>query len=163
MIRDARRACAAAILVLVAAALLEACGDGEKTAPTQTASQPPSTPTATASAATPATTPGAPLTLTIASILPKPAKVGDSVTITFETRAGAVIGFQITDPQGQTAAQTLVTAGSDGTATYELTIDGPPGTWLVEAAAGASIADLLRLQASPSPGPQTADATFEVQ
>ncbi len=85
------------------------------------------------------------------------------MTILFKTQPGAVIGFEITDPQARTVAQTMVTAGRDGTASYRQTAEAVPGTWRVEAAAGATIQDLLRLQAQPTSGPETADATFEVQ
>jgi hypothetical protein len=96
-------------------------------------------------------------------VLPNPANVGDEVTITFKTQPMALIGFQITDAAGNIASQNVVTAGADGTATFAYTVAEPKGTWNVEAAAGATAADLLRLQASPTPGPETADTTFEVQ
>lgn len=108
-------------------------------------------------------TPGGPLTLAISSVLPNPASVGDEVTITFKTQPLAIIGFQITDAAGNIAAQDMVTAGADGSATYTYAVAEPKGTWTVEAAAGATIEALLQLQAAPTPGPQTADTTFEVQ
>ena len=152
------------LVIALAVVLLSACG-GEEASPTPTArpTQAPATPSPAASPAIPTLAPGTPLTLTIASISPTPAKIGDQVTVTFRTQPGAVIGFQITDSQGKTVVQKLMTVGSDGTATYEQTIAGPQGTWRVEAAAGATIDDLLQLQAAPTPGPETANATFEVQ
>jgi len=57
----------------------------------------------------------------------------------------------------------MLTVGSDGIATYKQPIAGPQGTWRVEAAEGVTIQDLLRLQAAPTAGPETADATFEVR
>jgi len=151
------------LILLLAVALFAACGDDEEPAAT---AAPPQTPTATTPAgseATPTVAPDTPLTLSIVSISPDPAQVGDEVTITFETQPAAVIGMQITDAEGQTVDQTQLTAGSDGTATFTDSLDGPTGTWRVEAAAGTSVADLLALQLAPTPGPQTAEATFEVQ
>lgn len=152
------------LVIALIVVLLSACG-GEEATPTPTArpTQAPATPSPAASPATPTPAPGTPLTLTISSISPTPAKIGDQVTVTFTTQPEAVIGFQITDSQGKSVAQTLVPVGSDGTATYALPIAGPQGTWRVEAAAGATAQDLLRLQAAPTPGPETANATFEVQ
>ena len=148
----------------LAVVLLSACG-GEEANPTPTArpTRAPVTPSPAASPATATPAPGTQLTLTISSVSPNPAKIGDQVTVTFRTQPAAVIGFQITDSQGTIVAQTMATAGSDGMATYNQAIAGPQGTWLVEAAAGATIQDLLRLQAAPTPGPEAADATFEVQ
>jgi hypothetical protein len=152
------------LVIALAIVLLSACG-GEEASPTPTArpTQAPATSSPAASPAVPTLAPGTPVTLTIASISPTPAKIGDQVTVTFKTQPGAVVGFQITDSQGKSVAQTLVLVSSDGTATYTLAITGPQGTWRVEAAAGATIDDLLRLQAAPTPGPETATATFEVQ
>ncbi len=152
------------LVIALIVVLLSACG-GEEATPTPTArpTQAPATPSPAASPATPTPAPGTPLTLTISSISPTPAKIGDQVTVTFTTQPEAVIGFQITDSQGKTVAQTMVPADSDGTATYTQAIAGPQGTWRVEAAAGATAQDLLRLQAAPTPGPETANATFEVQ
>ena len=156
------------LAMALAAVVLSACG-GEEAAPTPTTAptvSPTRAPATTSPAASPAVsspTPGAPLILTISSISPAPAKVGDQVTVIFETRPGAVIGFQITDSGGKIVVQTMLTVGSDGTATYKQPIAGPQGTWRVEAAAGTTIQDLLRLQAAPTAGPETADATFEVR
>ncbi len=153
------------LLVLALATLtFEACGGGGGEKATSTP-QPSSTTIATTPAGTPRATltPGPPLTLAISSVLPNPANVGDEVTITFKTQPMALIGFQITDAAGNIASQNVVTAGADGTATFAYTVAEPKGTWNVEAAAGATAADLLRLQASPTPGPETADTTFEVQ
>jgi hypothetical protein len=85
------------------------------------------------------------------------------VTVTFVTRAGAFIGLQVIDAEGNTVGQQMVTAGSDGKALYDFVAQGAPGSWLISAAAGATIDDLLRLQASPVPGPNTVDRTIEVQ
>jgi len=152
------------LVIALAVVLLSACG-GKEAAPTLTArpTQATATPSPAASPATATPAPGARLTLTISSISPNPAKIGDEVTVTFRSQPEAVIGFQITDSQGTIVAQTMATAGSDGTATYKQPIEGPHGTWRVEAAAGATIQDLLRLQAAPTPGPETADGTLEVQ
>ena len=153
------------LVIALTVVLLSACG-GEEATPTPTArpTQAPATPSPAASLAAATPTPGTPLTLTISSISPTPAKIGDQVTVTFRTQPEAVIGLQITDSQGETVAQTMVIVDSDGTATYTTqAISGPQGTWRVEAAAGATVEDLLQLQAAPTPGPETANATFEVQ
>jgi hypothetical protein len=152
-----------AILLLSTLALLAACGDDEEPGTTPA---PTLAPTATATAASdaiPTSAPDTPLTLSVSSVSPDPAQVGDEVTITFETQPTAVIGLQIKDPQGQTVVQTQLTAGSDGTATFKDVLQGPTGTWLVEAAAGATVQDLLALQMAPTPGPHSAEATFEMQ
>jgi hypothetical protein len=143
-------------LVLGAAA----CGGGEEASPT-----PSSTASATASPTAAATTPPATgeLTLDISSVSPSAIHVGDTVTVTFVTRAGAFIGLQVIDAEGNTVGQQMVTAGSDGKALYDFVAQGAPGSWLISAAAGATIDDLLRLQASPVPGPNTVDRTIEVQ
>ncbi len=158
------------VVSALAVVLLAACGGGggsaTSTATTPTQTRATSSPAASPTAGTPAPgtqTPGGQITLTISSISPNPAKVGDQLTITFKTQPGNVIGFQITDSQGSTVAQNLVTAGSDGMATFTQTISGPTGTWDVQGAAAASVNDLLRLQAAPTAGPETADATFQVQ
>jgi hypothetical protein len=151
------------ILLLLTLALFAACGDDEEPAATAAPTQAPTATTPADSEATPTVAPDTPLTLSIVSISPDPAQVGDEVTVTFETQPAAVIGLQITDAQGQIVVQTQLTAGSDGTATFKETLDGPTGTWRVEAAAGTSVADLLALQLAPTPGPQTAEATFEMQ
>jgi ABC-type glycerol-3-phosphate transport system substrate-binding protein len=156
-----------AILLLAALTLLAACGGGEESkatpgpteAPTATTPEPTVQPTEAA----PTPTAGAELTLSISSISPDPAQVGDEVTIVFETQPTAVVGLQIIDPQGQTVAQTQLTAGSDGTATYSDAFQGPAGTWRVEAAAAATVPDLLALQLAPTPGPYSAEGTFEIQ
>ncbi len=116
--------------------------------------------TATTPAGTP--TPATPVTLEIVSVSPSPAAVGDTVTITFKTQPKNFIGLQVTDPNGQIAIQTQLTAGADGTAVLDQTVK-LAGEWKVEAAAGRSIADLLALQINPKPGPHSDDATFEVQ
>ncbi len=143
-----------------------ACGGGEEATPTPTraaTTAPAATATAT-KAATPVagTSSPAAVTLKIASVAPNPAKVGDKVTITFNTQPGNVIGLQVTAPNGQIAIQTQLTAGGDGTATLDQVVN-TPGTWKVEAAAGRTVADLLALQLNPVPGPHSDDATFEVQ
>lgn len=149
-----------ALLSLLLASVA-ACGGG--------AEKPSATPSATISASpsptAPATTPpsGGELTLDVASVAPSAVHVGDTVTVTFVTRARAVIGLQVIDGAGNTVAQEMVTAGSDGKAPYDFVAEGAPGSWLVSAAAGATIEDLLRLQASPVPGPNTVDRTIEVQ
>ena len=74
-----------------------------------------------------------------------------------------MIGLQLADPQGTIAVQTTVAAGSNGTAVYAQALTGPKGTWTVDAAAAANLQGLLGLEASPTPGPETAKATFEVQ
>ncbi len=149
--------------------LAAACGGGEESTPTPTTAAttaPAATPTppAATQAATPAAATGSPaaVTLKIVSVEPNPAKVGDKVTITFETQPGNVIGLQVTAPNGQIAIQTQLTAGGDGTATLDQVVN-TPGTWKVEAAAGRTVADLLALQLNPVPGPHSDDATFEVQ
>ncbi len=164
MIKFARSVSALAVTALLALALLSACGgdDGEAT-PTPAAGTPTAVVTATPVATTPAapTTPGQ-VTLEITDISPSPAKVGDTVTITFKTQPKNFIGLQVTDPNGQIAIQTQLTAGADGTAVLDQTVK-LAGEWKVEAAAGRSIADLLALQINPKPGPHSDDATFEVQ
>jgi ABC-type glycerol-3-phosphate transport system substrate-binding protein len=152
-----------AILLLLALALLAACGDDEEPGDTGEPTQSPAGTSPTPSEATPTVAPDTPLTLSVSSVSPDPAQVGDEVTITFETQPMAVIGLQITDAQGQTVVQTQLTAGSDGTATFKDVLQGPKGTWRVEGAAGATVQDLLALQMAPTPGPHSAEATFEMQ
>jgi hypothetical protein len=151
------------VIVLLSAGLAfsVACGGGEEKqsatpSPTISASPAPTTP-----AGTPTAT--GQLTLDIASVSPSTVHVGDRVTVTFSTRAHAVIGLQVVDGAGDTVAQDMVTVGSDGKAPYDFVAQGSPGSWLISAAAGATIEDLLRLQASPVPGPNTVDRTIEVQ
>jgi ABC-type glycerol-3-phosphate transport system substrate-binding protein len=151
------------ILALAASTLLAACGDGEEPRATPGPAQTPTVTTPEPTDAIPTLAPGTPLTLSISSISPNPAQVGDEVTITFETQPTAVIGLQITDAQGETVVQTQLTAGSDGTVTFEDALEGPTGTWSIEAAAGATVPDLLALQIAPTPGPHSAKATFEMQ
>lgn len=151
----------APLTVLTGLLLLSACGGASPTAtPTKA---PPTAPSTAVVSPVPTLAPGTPLTLEISSISPNPARVGDQVTITFKSRPGALIGFEITAPKDQSVVQTAVTVGSDGTATYKQQVQGPKGTWQVDATAGASLQDLLRLQTAPTPGPNSASATFEVQ
>ncbi len=151
------------LLALLSMTLLTACGGGEQT-PSRTAASSMSPSTATAvSQASPGSTAVSQLTLAITSISPSPAKSGERITIMFKTQPAALIGLQITDANGRIVTQSMVVAGSDGTAIFQDTLKGPPGKWLVEAAAGLGITDLLRLQASPTSGPETADSPFEVQ
>lgn len=149
--------------LLLGTLLLSACDNGDDNGSAQTA-EPTEEPTATpTSSEEPAPDSDAPITLSITTITPDPAAPGDEVAITFETAPLASIGLQITDSEGNLAAQSSLTAGADGTATFDLTVDDPTGTWLVEAAAGATIEDLLALQLAPVPGPHSAEASFEVQ
>ena len=130
------------LAIALAVALLAACGGGEgeeEAAPKGT--QAPGT-------AAPATR--TPPLLTISSISPNPASVGGEVTITFKTDPRAVIGFRISDPQRKAVAEAMAVADSEGTATYKQAIAGPVGTWRVQAAAGRSTGDLMKLQASQS-------------
>lgn len=164
MIKFARNVSGLAVTALLAVALLSACGGGEGTTPTPSAGTPTAAPT-TAPVTTPPAgtgTASAPVTLEIMSISPNPAKVGDKVTVTFKTQPKNLIGLQVTDPNGQIAIQTQLTAGADGTAIFDQTVK-LAGEWKVEGAAGRSIADLLALQINPIAGPHSADATFVVQ
>jgi ABC-type glycerol-3-phosphate transport system substrate-binding protein len=152
-----------AILLLLALALLAACGDDEEPGATPGPTQGPTATSPAESDASPTAAHDTPLTLSVSSISPNPAKVGDEVTITFETQPAAQIGLQIKDAEGQTVIRTNLAAGSDGTATFKDTLQGPTGTWLVEAAAAASVQGLLVLQMAPTPGPHSAEVTFEME
>jgi hypothetical protein len=155
-----RLSIAVTILVALLAGLLSAsCGGNEEA---KVSATPGVTGTPLATSPAPATSP-AEITLQIPSVVPSPAHLGEEAVVTFKTAPGAIIGFTILDGAGQIAAQTNVTAGADGIATYGLVLTGAKGTWLVQAAAGATIDDLLRLQASPTAGPYSADFSFEVQ
>jgi hypothetical protein len=90
-------------------------------------------------------------------------RLGDTVTVTFATLPRAVIGLQVLDGEGNLVAQEMLTAGSDGSAPFDFIAEGAAGQWMISAAAGATQADLLRLQASPVPGPNTVDRVIEVQ
>lgn len=165
---------AAAVAAIALGAV--ACGGGSST-PTPVATTaatattaPTSAPTAvataaatTAATATPTATATGPLTLTVASVSPNPASAGATVTVTFQTQPAAVIGLQVVDGGGNVVAQNELTAGTDGKAVFSFPAKGTAGTWTVSAAAGATVQDLLQLQASPVAGPNTADATFTVQ
>jgi hypothetical protein len=157
-----------AIVVLSSIALLlAACGNGDEDGDAQTAG-PTEEPTAAATATPTSTEEPTPdsdgtITLSITSVSPDPASPGDEVAIVFETAPDALIGLQITDSEGNTVAQTQLTAGPDGIATYQHIVDVPAGTWLVEAAAGATVQDLLALQLNPVAGPHSDEASFEVQ
>jgi hypothetical protein len=109
-----------------------------------------------------ATAPG-PLTLDITSLSPSTVHTGDAVAVVFQTRAGAVIGLEVIDGAGNIVAQQQLTASSDGSAPYQFTATGTAGTWTISAAAGATVADLLGLQASPVSGANTVDRSFQVQ
>lgn len=165
LIRKGLFASLAFAVLVVASMLFAACGGGGEASPTPSVKPSESAgPTSPAAASpTPAGSPAPPPVLTINSVSPDPAKVGDKVTVTFKTEPSAMIGFQITDPNGQIAIQMQAQAGADGIATYDYTVSGATGKYLVEAAAGRSIADLLMLQIRPTTGPNTADATFQVQ
>lgn len=145
-------------VAIITVASIAACGGGSSSeTPTPSASEAPTT-TATA-----APTSAGPLTLSIGSIEPDPASMGDTVTVTFITRPTAVIGLEVIDGGGNIVAQDQLTAGSNGSAVYSFDASGDAGTWTVSAAAGATVQDLLKLQASPVAGPNTADGQFEVQ
>lgn len=149
--------------LLFATLLLSACGDDDGEGQTP---EPTEGPTATATATatpTPDSDPDATITLSITSVTPDPAAPGDEVAIVFETAPDAVIGLQVTDSEGNTVAQTQLTAGPDGIVTYHHIVDVPAGTWLVEAAAGATVQDLLALQLNPVAGPHSDEASFDVQ
>jgi ABC-type glycerol-3-phosphate transport system substrate-binding protein len=153
--------------LLLSALLLSACGDGDEDGDAQTAT-PTEEPVATATATPTSTEEPTPdsdgtITLSITSVSPDPAAPGDEVAIVFETAPGAEIGLQVTDSEGNTVAQTQLTAGPDGIATYHHIVDVPAGAWLVEAAAGATVQDLLALQLNPVAGPHSDEASFEVQ
>ncbi len=149
------------IAPIVLAVALAACGGGENNAPSATHSAASSTAAAATASGTPSGT-QAPLTLS-ATVSPESAAIGETVTVTFTTAPNAVIGFQVVDAAGKTTVQVSLTAHSDGTAVYKLTAAAPAGKWLVSAAAGRSVFDLLRLQAAPTAGPNTADVNFEVR
>lgn len=138
---------------------LSACGGDEE------AASPTAAPSPTASPTVAPTTPAATgeLTLDIESLEPGAVRLGDSVTVVYVTRARAYIGLQVVDGAGNIVVQDMVTAGSDGRAPYDFVAEGEPGSWMISAAAGATLADLYLLQASPVPGPNTIDREFEVQ
>ena len=141
------------------AGVLGACGGGvEQLSPTTApaVSPSPSTDTGTPRPSLP------PLVLE-ASVTPESVAVGETATVTWRTAADALIGFEVVDAAGKTLVQSTAHAGTDGTATYDVTAAEPKGTWTVSAAAGRSIIDLLILQANPLPGPNTADVTLEVR
>ena len=151
--------CGIAILSLLLTAV-SACGGDEE--PSPTASPSVSVPgSATPSITAPAAT--GELTLAIESIEPSTVRLRDTVTVTFATRPRAVIGLQVVDGEGNLVAQEMLTAGSDGSAPFDFVAEGTVGQWMISAAAGATLADLLRLQASPVPGPNTVDRLIEVQ
>ncbi len=151
--------CGIAILSLLLTAV-SACGGDEEPSPTVSPSV--SFPgSVTPSVTTPAAT--GELTLAIASIEPGSVLLGDTVTVTFATRPSAVIGLQVVDGEGNVVAQQMLTAGSDGSAPFDFVAEGTAGQWMISAAAGATLADLLRLQASPVSGPNTVDRVIEVQ
>ena len=145
--------CGIAILSLLLTAV-SACGGDEEPSPTAPGS-------ATPSITTPAAT--GELTLAIDSIEPSTVRLGDTVTVTFASLPRAVIGLQVLDGAGNLVAQEMLTAGSDGSAPFDFVAEGAAGQWMISAAAGATLADLLRLQASPVPGPNTVDRVIEVQ
>lgn len=144
-------------LTFVALSLTLACGGGASTTPTPSPSHAPSV------TATPSPTATGPLTLDVTSLLPSTVHTGDAVTVVFQTRAGAVIGLEVIDGAGNVVAQQQLTASSDGSAPFQFTANGTTGTWTISAAAGATIADLLKLQASPVSGSNTVDRSFQVQ
>jgi hypothetical protein len=151
--------CVIAILSLLLTTA-SACGGGEEPSPTVSpsvtfpgsATPPVSTPTATGE-----------FTLTIDSIEATTVRLGDTVTVTFATRPRAVIGLQVVDGEGSLVVQDIFTAGSDGKAPFDFVAEGAAGQWAISAAAGATLTDLLRLQASPVPGPNTVDRLIEVR
>jgi hypothetical protein len=144
-------------LTFVALSLTSACGGGSSTTPTPSPSHAPSV------TATPIPTATGPLTLDITSLSPSTVHAGDAVTVVFQTRAGAVIGLEVIDGAGNIVAQQQLTASGDGSAPYQFTANGTAGTWTISAAAGATVEDLLALQASPVSGPNTVDRSFQVQ
>jgi hypothetical protein len=146
-------------LTFVALSLTSACGGGGNASPTPTPT-PNHAPSVTA---TPIPTTTGPLTLDIASLSPSTVHTGDAVAVVFQTRAGAVIGLEVIDGAGNIVAQQQLTASSDGSAPYQFTATGTAGTWTISAAAGATVADLLGLQASPVSGANTVDRSFQVQ
>ena len=145
------------IAAIVLAAAIGACGGGEENPPSATPSVSPS--------ASPSGTPEGtlpPLTLS-ATVNPHSVVSGETVTVSFTSAPRAIIGFRVIDAAGDTVVEDTARAGADGIAEYELVATGAAGTWLLSAAAGRTILDLLRLQAAPVPGPNTADVSFEVR
>ncbi len=101
--------------------------------------------------------------MTITSVTPNPAANGVEVTIVLATAPGAVVAIRITGPGGGIANQRSFAADGQGIAIHQYVVAGSPGTWTVQAAAAATVADLLVLQQSLVPGPYYDDATFTVQ
>jgi len=148
------------IAAIVLAFAVTACGGGEST-PSATQSAAPSTTAPETASGTPSGT-QEPLTLS-GTVNPESVTVGETVTVTFTTAPNAIVGFQVVDPTGKTTVQASLNAHPDGTAVYKLTAAEPTGKWLVSAAAGRSILDLLKLQAAPTSGPNTVDVNFDVR
>jgi hypothetical protein len=147
-------------IIIFLFAIASGCGDDDDSSSDATPTIPP-TSSPTAAATTPATS--GEITLDVESVEPATVMLGDTVTVTFVTSPGAVIGLRVLDAEGSVFSQDQLTAGDDGRAPYDFVADGAAGTWLVSAAAGATVQDLLALQASPVPGPYSVDQEIEVQ
>ena len=101
--------------------------------------------------------------MTITSVTPNPASNGVEVTVVLATSPGAATVIRITDPGGGIANQRRYGADDQGAVIHLYVISGAPGTWMVQAAAAASVADLLILQQNLIPGPYYDATTFTVQ
>jgi hypothetical protein len=147
-------------IIIFLFAIAASCGDDDDASSDATPTVPP-----TSSPAPAATTaaPSGEITLDVESVEPEAVQLGDTVTVTFVTSPGAVIGLRVFDGEGSVVSQDQLTAGDDGRAPYDFVAEGAVGTWLVSAAAGATVQDLLALQASPVPGPYSVDQEIEVQ
>lgn len=147
-------------IIIFILAIAASCGDDDDSSSDATPTVPPT------SSPGPAATTAAPsgeITLDVESVEPAAVMLGDTVTVTFVTSPGAVIGLRVLDAEGSVVSQDQLTAGEDGKAPYDFVAEGAAGTWLVSAAAGATVQDLLALQASPVPGPYSVDREIEVQ
>ena len=94
---------------------------------------------------------------------PNPAANGVEVTIVLATAPGAATGIRITNPSAGIANQRRSAADGQGAVIHRYVVAGDPGTWMVQAVAAATVADLLVLQQNPVPGPYYDAVTFTVQ
>ena len=83
---------------------------------------------------------------------------GEIVTITIRGSPGVAYGVEVRGPEGQLMAAKQVTAGSDGTATFQIGLasDCPTGTYTITVAGGGEVASTtftVAAAAAPAPAP----------